>query len=194
MNVSGRWHLLVTHLEHEWFSSVFSFWLRPNTMVTSAFTLHDCLGFARVILMLLFWILAAELIERVVLLGAPISIKDENWEAARKVIGFIPLLIAPPNSFSGLICLYHILSLEEVPYHLTLFCRWWLEDLWMRTPKLIGRLELLSVPGKRHGQCISDIWSANCRNLQLMYSRLPYGLLIRLWSIYLSVWWSYLSS
>lgn len=32
-----------------------------------------------------FWILAAEIVERVVLLGAPISIKDENWEAARKV-------------------------------------------------------------------------------------------------------------
>lgn len=31
--------------------------------------------------------LAAELVERVVLLGAPISINDENWEAARKVIG-----------------------------------------------------------------------------------------------------------
>jgi hypothetical protein len=29
--------------------------------------------------------LAAELVERVVLLGAPIAIKDENWEAARKV-------------------------------------------------------------------------------------------------------------
>ncbi|XP_059438341.1 uncharacterized protein LOC132171127 isoform X1 [Corylus avellana] len=28
----------------------------------------------------------AELIERVVLLGAPISIKDENWEAARKMV------------------------------------------------------------------------------------------------------------
>lgn len=33
-----------------------------------------------------FCILAAELVERVVLLGAPISIKDENWEAARKVV------------------------------------------------------------------------------------------------------------
>lgn len=32
--------------------------------------------------------LAAELVERVVLLGAPIAIKDENWEAARKV--FVP--------------------------------------------------------------------------------------------------------
>ncbi|KAL6993466.1 hypothetical protein U1Q18_011582 [Sarracenia purpurea var. burkii] len=28
----------------------------------------------------------AELVERVVLLGAPIAIKDENWEAARKVV------------------------------------------------------------------------------------------------------------
>uniref|UniRef100_A0A2N9I5D0 Transmembrane and coiled-coil domain-containing protein 4 n=1 Tax=Fagus sylvatica TaxID=28930 RepID=A0A2N9I5D0_FAGSY len=28
----------------------------------------------------------AELVERVVLLGAPISIKDENWEAARKMV------------------------------------------------------------------------------------------------------------
>lgn len=27
----------------------------------------------------------AGLVERVVLLGAPISIKDENWEVARKV-------------------------------------------------------------------------------------------------------------
>lgn len=30
---------------------------------------------------------AAGLVERVVLLGAPISIKDENWEVARKVVG-----------------------------------------------------------------------------------------------------------
>ena len=30
-------------------------------------------------------ILSAELVEKVVLLGAPISIKDQNWEAARKV-------------------------------------------------------------------------------------------------------------
>jgi len=29
--------------------------------------------------------LAAELVERVVLLGAPIAILDENWEAVRKV-------------------------------------------------------------------------------------------------------------
>ncbi|KAJ7953084.1 transmembrane and coiled-coil domain-containing protein 4 [Quillaja saponaria] len=29
---------------------------------------------------------SAELVERVVLLGAPISIKDENWEAARKMV------------------------------------------------------------------------------------------------------------
>lgn len=29
---------------------------------------------------------AAGLVERVVLLGAPISIKDENWEVARKVV------------------------------------------------------------------------------------------------------------
>lgn len=28
----------------------------------------------------------AELVERVVLLGAPIAIKDENWEAARKMV------------------------------------------------------------------------------------------------------------
>lgn len=32
----------------------------------------------------MFW--TAELVERVVLLGAPISINNENWEAARKVI------------------------------------------------------------------------------------------------------------
>jgi hypothetical protein len=29
--------------------------------------------------------LTAEVVERVVLLGAPISIKDQKWEAARKV-------------------------------------------------------------------------------------------------------------
>jgi len=31
--------------------------------------------------------LAAELVEKVVLLGAPIPIMDENWEATRKVCG-----------------------------------------------------------------------------------------------------------
>ena len=30
--------------------------------------------------------MAANLVERVVLLGAPVPIKGENWEAARKVI------------------------------------------------------------------------------------------------------------
>ena len=33
--------------------------------------------------------LAADIVERVVLLGAPIAIKDENWEAARKVINLL---------------------------------------------------------------------------------------------------------
>lgn len=36
--------------------------------------------------------LAAGLVERVVLLGAPIPIKDESWEAARKVVGVLFLL------------------------------------------------------------------------------------------------------
>jgi len=45
--------------------------------------------------------LAAELVERVVLLGAPISIRDENWEAARKVYmeDIIFLLIPFPHLF-----------------------------------------------------------------------------------------------
>lgn len=30
--------------------------------------------------------MTAELVERVVLLGAPVSINNENWEAARKVV------------------------------------------------------------------------------------------------------------
>lgn len=42
--------------------------------------------FAKMILRKLFWMLAAGIVERVVLLGAPISIKDQNWEAIRKVI------------------------------------------------------------------------------------------------------------
>lgn len=36
-----------------------------------------------------FLLPVAGLVERVVLLGAPISIKDENWKAARKVILFL---------------------------------------------------------------------------------------------------------
>lgn len=36
--------------------------------------------------------LAAGLVERVVLLGAPIPIKVESWEAARKVVGVLFLL------------------------------------------------------------------------------------------------------
>lgn len=44
-------------------------------------------GFANMILMQLFLMFAAGIVERVVLLGAPISIKDQNWEAVRKVIG-----------------------------------------------------------------------------------------------------------
>lgn len=36
--------------------------------------------------------LAAGLVERVVLLGAPIPFKDESWEAARKVVGILFLL------------------------------------------------------------------------------------------------------
>jgi hypothetical protein len=35
------------------------------------------------------YIFVAGLVERVVLLGAPVSIKDENWEDARKVVGCI---------------------------------------------------------------------------------------------------------
>ena len=36
-----------------------------------------------------FNIFVAGLVERVVLLGAPVSIKDENWDEARKVVGCI---------------------------------------------------------------------------------------------------------
>lgn len=43
--------------------------------------------FANMILIQLFLMFAAGIVERVVLLGAPISIKDQNWEAVRKVIG-----------------------------------------------------------------------------------------------------------
>lgn len=42
---------------------------------------------------LLNW--AAGIVERVVLLGAPIGIKDESWEAARKVVGVMLLLLFP---------------------------------------------------------------------------------------------------
>ena len=35
------------------------------------------------------YIFVAGLVERVVLLGAPVSIKDENWEEARKVVGCV---------------------------------------------------------------------------------------------------------
>ena len=38
---------------------------------------------------------AAGLVERVVLLGAPISIKEENWEVARKVVD---------NAFYSFLC------------------------------------------------------------------------------------------
>lgn len=34
----------------------------------------------------------AGLVEKVVFLGAPISINDENWKAARKVRGSVKLL------------------------------------------------------------------------------------------------------
>lgn len=50
-----------------------------------------------------FFILAAELVERVVLLGAPISIADEKWEAARKVIAklvFFFFPFSPPPKFA----------------------------------------------------------------------------------------------
>lgn len=61
-------------------------------------------------------LLAAELVERVVLLGAPISIKDENWEAARKVyMGNIVLL---------LIELHHLFYENEFFSKILVFCRW----------------------------------------------------------------------
>ncbi|KDP46691.1 hypothetical protein JCGZ_06479 [Jatropha curcas] len=48
----------------------------------------------------------AELVERVVLLGAPISIKNEKWEAARKVIG-VPSLEASFAISSRIFFLLH---------------------------------------------------------------------------------------
>jgi len=35
------------------------------------------------------YVSAAGLVERVVILGAPISIQDESWEVARKVVGWL---------------------------------------------------------------------------------------------------------
>lgn len=130
--ISGPWHLWVTLLGLELFSSAYSVWLKQKTEVGIFNFLFpfvfDVLGYlpfyiklrALFYLPLIFnsgdgslWfhvlggtifisclsneldvtliisrfalLLAAELVERVVLLGAPISIKDENWEAARKV-------------------------------------------------------------------------------------------------------------
>lgn len=45
------------------------------------------------ILKFCFCLLAAELVERVVLLGAPIAIRDENWETVRKVERELILLL-----------------------------------------------------------------------------------------------------
>lgn len=43
-----------------------------------------------------FFISAAGFVERVVLLGGPISIKDEKWEDARKVcLQLIPTVFLP---------------------------------------------------------------------------------------------------
>lgn len=92
--------------------------------------------------------MAAELVERVVLLGAPISIKDENWEAARKVVigNFSPFPItAPSDTFIHLTFIYFVVS--NLSLSPPFICRWWLEDLLMLTLQMIGCLGLLSALG-----------------------------------------------
>lgn len=85
-----------------------------------------CVGYAfyvyplnRLFLLILWFtlLLAAELVERVVLLGAPVPIKDENWEAARKVyMGNINFL------FIELLHLFY--QNNFFPSKMLVFCRW----------------------------------------------------------------------
>lgn len=73
--------------------------------------------------------------ERVVLLGAPISINNENWRDVRKVILDLRILANKYVVFLSLLCL------------LFGYLRWWPEDSSTFTPQMIGHSGLLSVQG-----------------------------------------------